>query len=579
MRPHHTIIAVTAGMLLAGPLSPANAQFQCDPGGDCLEPHELPGCADLQCCETVCTLDPFCCKSWDIACAEAANATCTGLCGADASGSCFSPHPTPGCDDAECCDLICGLDSFCCSVAWDANCAFLAGFSCSSGGGRCGDAEAGDCFESNGTPACSDATCCDAVCLVDPRCCEVVWDSICVAIANSTCLGGCEITPANDAIAESEGCGTDANDPCDGGTAQIIAGPSSVWGTWRNGADTDVYEIDLAPFDLDGDGLVRIRTTTVTNTTATLSIVPADCDEPDLLSRQLPACVDQVLEGCVPAGPIWVRMSTTNGSGLCDDAHYQLMVELRDTCDDPCGTGGDCLETHDTAGCDDPACCASVCELDPSCCDWEWDTLCSRQAAQTCGGDPPANDACVDATEIVVGSTPFRSLLATLDGPTDWCGPDPRPASDVWFRHRVACDGPIFIGTCGSADFDTVVEVYRGDCSSGLVAIACNDDSGVCTLGTSTVEVTDGICGEELLIRVLPADGDGGNGQISVSCFGQSCPCLGDLDGDGRVSGSDLGRMFISWGPCPRGCTEDLDGDGAVDGADLGLLFIAWGDC
>jgi hypothetical protein len=48
-----------------------------------------------------------------------------------------------------------------------------------------------------------------------------------------------------------------------------------------------------------------------------------------------------------------------------------------------------------------------------------------------------------------------------------------------------------------------------------------------------------------------------------------------DLDGDGAVSGSDLGLMLGAWGPCGP-CPADLDADGTVSGSDLGLLLGAW---
>lgn len=50
----------------------------------------------------------------------------------------------------------------------------------------------------------------------------------------------------------------------------------------------------------------------------------------------------------------------------------------------------------------------------------------------------------------------------------------------------------------------------------------------------------------------------------------------GDLDGNGRIDGADLGILLGDWGSC-RGCASDLDGDGAVSGSDLGLLLGAWG--
>lgn len=50
----------------------------------------------------------------------------------------------------------------------------------------------------------------------------------------------------------------------------------------------------------------------------------------------------------------------------------------------------------------------------------------------------------------------------------------------------------------------------------------------------------------------------------------------GDLDGNDRVDGADLGVLLGDWGAC-AGCASDLDGDGAVAGSDLGLLLGAWG--
>lgn len=48
----------------------------------------------------------------------------------------------------------------------------------------------------------------------------------------------------------------------------------------------------------------------------------------------------------------------------------------------------------------------------------------------------------------------------------------------------------------------------------------------------------------------------------------------GDLTGDGRVDGADLGMLLGSWGA--TGGAADLDQSGTVDGADLGALLGAW---
>jgi hypothetical protein len=54
--------------------------------------------------------------------------------------------------------------------------------------------------------------------------------------------------------------------------------------------------------------------------------------------------------------------------------------------------------------------------------------------------------------------------------------------------------------------------------------------------------------------------------------------CLGDLDDNGVVDGSDLLILLSEWGPCP-GCPSDLDGNGVVDGSDLLILLANWGPC
>jgi len=43
----------------------------------------------------------------------------------------------------------------------------------------CGSPGTGDCLVPNGSPYCEDAACCEAVCAVDPYCCEVEWDAVC----------------------------------------------------------------------------------------------------------------------------------------------------------------------------------------------------------------------------------------------------------------------------------------------------------------------------------------------------------------------------------------------------------------
>jgi hypothetical protein len=53
-------------------------------------------------------------------------------------------------------------------------------------------------------------------------------------------------------------------------------------------------------------------------------------------------------------------------------------------------------------------------------------------------------------------------------------------------------------------------------------------------------------------------------------------PCIGDLNADRVVDGTDLGLLLGQWGGEGN---ADLNADGFVDGVDLGLLLAGWGTC
>ena len=55
---------------------------------------------------------------------------------------------------------------------------------------------------------------------------------------------------------------------------------------------------------------------------------------------------------------------------------------------------------------------------------------------------------------------------------------------------------------------------------------------------------------------------------------GPKVDLLGDINGDGKVDGADLGLLIADWGT--TGPHADLNGDGVVDGGDLGILLANW---
>jgi hypothetical protein len=102
------------------------------------------------------------------------------------SGDCCSANGTAGCSETSCCDSVCAVDPFCCLSAWDANCASLATSLCPSCSTQTCPGP-GDCCEINGTPGCDDTACCQQVCAQDGFCCSTDWDEDCQQLALSLC--------------------------------------------------------------------------------------------------------------------------------------------------------------------------------------------------------------------------------------------------------------------------------------------------------------------------------------------------------------------------------------------------------
>lgn len=90
---------------------------------------------------------------------------------------------TPGCSDEFCCNLVCGLDPFCCQVQWDGICVGEAATNCFVN--PCPNLDH-DCA-TQGTPGCSDDECCNKMCIIDPFCCSTQWDGLCVNEAGLYC--------------------------------------------------------------------------------------------------------------------------------------------------------------------------------------------------------------------------------------------------------------------------------------------------------------------------------------------------------------------------------------------------------
>jgi len=587
---HALVLAVAFALALP---SIAAAQI-CGSPGSCLTPRPTPGCDGVACCTLVCQIDPSCCGigGWDQSCVILANSSCVGYPGAAASGSCFTPHANPNCDSATCSSAVCVFDPFCCTTSWDASCAALAGFACPGNPGTCGGPGTGGCFEPQPNGACNDATCCTAVCAVDPTCCSEAWDQICVILANTVCVTNCEPFADPDSVAETELCDARANDPCyaaAGGAAEVLLPNRQLRGRLgaiqgnKFPADVDVFDIMVE--DGDGDGFARVTLDFSSSSKAWAALLAGSKCTPiadALLTVASELCVDTASASlCVPAGAYRVVVAggvfPAFGDGIvCGTSdRYTIKVAVDEGCSEPCtGSGNGCFAPAKSAGCDDETCCVSVCSIDPFCCNSAWDTSCVALAADRCLSGPPANDACAAALPLIGGATLVNTLRSTLELPASepTCGAATF-ARDVWLRWTSDRNGFVEITTC-STWFDTVLAVYRGSCGA-LQAVGCNDNAPLCGSGGSRVGFKAS-CGESYLIRVGPRSGGGGETLVFVESVAPTCAaCTGDLNGDGAVDAQDLASILSGWGS-PSG---DLNGDGTTDAQDLAALLGAWGPC
>jgi hypothetical protein len=83
----------------------------------------------------------------------------------------------------------------------------------------------------------------------------------------------------------------------------------------------------------------------------------------------------------------------------CDQQWDQICADFANIAD-ACSKGvhpncgnelaADCLSTLNPPipGCNDSACCAAICQQDPFCCTYGWDSICVQMAQETCAGGP-----------------------------------------------------------------------------------------------------------------------------------------------------------------------------------------------
>jgi len=223
----------------------------CPAAGSCFVSHPTPGCDDAGCCQIVCTVDALCCvDGWDAACVDEAFELCNG-CGDPATGDCCTPHGTPFCSDLTCCELVCLIDSFCCDSSWDSLCVGEAAAIPACGCDPC-ETSSESCYVPHSSPGCDDPTCCAAICALDSFCCETSWDQLCKDAANELCAG-CGAPSAGSCYCQHAGPGCDQAACC---RTVCESDPFCCESEWDSICVSEALSLCGCPADFNGDGTV-----------------------------------------------------------------------------------------------------------------------------------------------------------------------------------------------------------------------------------------------------------------------------------------------------------------------------------
>ncbi|MBC23379.1 MAG: hypothetical protein CMJ32_05615 [Phycisphaerae bacterium] len=160
----------------------------------------------------------------------------------------------------------------------------------------------------------------------------------------------------------------------------------------------------------------------------------------------------------------------------------------------------DCFEPHPWTGCDDQECTSVVCQVNPLCCELEWDQDCVEIAHELCGepdecGSEGTGNCCIK------NSTPF---CEDDDCCTVVCAIDPFCCDTSW-------------------------DLMCADRATEICAVC--EDPETCEGDFNGDGIVDGTDLASLLSEwMMQSDMD--------------------LDGNGFINGADLGKLLNLWGPC-----------------------------
>ena len=129
----------------------------------------------------------------------------------------------------------------------------------------------------------------------------------------------------------------------------------------------------------------------------------------------------------------------------------------------------------------------------------------------------------------------------------------------------------------GSGQYAAAVDSYHYVSTDPSLAWGALTNYGGARIGTALLRATN--CNNNFVVDACEIRNgtvaDINNNLIPDTC--ESACRLADFDGDGAVTGDDLGLLLGAWGTTAT--RFDLAGGGTIDGSDLGALLSSWGVC
>lgn len=467
-----------------------------------------------------------------------------------------------------------------------------------------------DCCTTGG-PGCSDAGIARCVCAIDPYCCDVEWDEICVAQVASLGCGTCDAGGDCTSTFEVDfGSTFVPGSVCDSfpdlftscsGTAPTITSGTACGGsgdyamTFAGGFPYSAAEtrcLDLTALTAPRLRFAYAKTSGSLGPAIEVTLDGEAWEAAWVAPISSTGCVDAELD-LTPWQGSSVRLRFASGTVSPSGLAFDDIALVDGAIDHDCCTTGN-------AGCNDPQTAACVCEIDPFCCETAWDELCVVQAefygCTDCG-------LCLDALDVDFGET-FTpgSVCEAWPDLFSACGENPPTVAPLG-----ACGGDddqamLF----GTGDVPSSVElrcVSIAEATSALLHLRYAKADG--TMGPVVEVSLDGgstwteiwtapiAPGAGCRPACIPLDDYVGIPYLNLRLRAGSaapggqwiddvalvidapCPTSPDLDGDGSVGFGDILTLLAFWGE--PGGPGDLDGDGSVGFADLLMLLASWG--